>query len=585
VADVRKLAAILAADVVGYSRMMGEDEAGTARAVRERREAAEPILAGHGGRLFKTMGDGMLIEFPSIVSAVECALAMQRQMAERNAESADGKNILYRIGVHVGDVLIEGDDLLGDGVNIAARLEAIAEPGGVCVTGAAFDHLRGRIEAELVDKGEKKLKNIAKPVRVYAVAPLRDAPPTSASDRTSPPRLSLVVLPFANIGGGAEQEYFVDGITESLTTDLSRIRGALVIARNTAFAYKGKGVDVRQTARDLNVRYALEGSVQRSGERMRVNVQLIEAETGAHVWAERFDKPVADLFDMQDEIVSRLANELQAELAAVEARRAERASNPDSIDLMLQGAAWLNKGPTSENLTKARSFFERALDLDRENVTVLVLTALVDFLFATYLYPDDRLVRLAAAETAVTHALSLAPEYAQAHLVLGLVVGTLNRPELGIAECERALVIDPNLASAHATIGIFKIHVGHAEETESHVLEALRLSPRDSLASYWFMFVGISKMLLGQNNEAVAWLRRSIESNRNNPVSHFHLAAALALLGLDEDARTAARDGLALNPQFTVARYEGAWRFRDFADSTKRQAILEGLRKAGVPER
>jgi tetratricopeptide (TPR) repeat protein len=195
------------------------------------------------------------------------------------------------------------------------------------------------------------------------------------------------------------------------------------------------------------------------------------------------------------------------------------------------------------------------------------------------------LARLAAAETAVTHALSLAPEYAQAHLVLGLVVGTLNRPELGIAECERALVIDPNLASAHATIGIFKIHVGHAEETESHVLEALRLSPRDSLASYWFMFVGISKMLLGQNDEAVAWLRRSIESNRNNPVSHFHLAAALALLGLDEDARSAARDGLALNPQFTVARYEGAWRFQDFADSTGRQAILEGLRKAGVPER
>jgi TolB-like protein len=438
---------------------------------------------------------------------------------------------------------------------------------------------------EFVDKGEQKLKNIAKPVRVYAVAPVRNAPPTSVSERTSPPRLSLVVLPFANIGGGAEQEYFVDGVTESLTTDLSRIRGALVIARNTAFAYKGTGVDVRQIGRELNVRYALEGSVQHSGERMRVNVQLIEAETGAHLWAERFDKPVADLFDMQDEIVSRLANELQAELAAVEARRAERVSNPDSIDLMLQGAAWLNKGPTSENLTKAHNFFERALDLDREDVTVLVLSALVDFLFATYLYPDDQLARLAAAEAAVTRALSLAPEYAQAHLVLGLVVGTLNRPELGIAECELALAIDPNLASAHAVIGIFKIHVGHAEETESHVLEALRLSPRDSLASYWLMFVGISKMMLGQSNEAVAWLRRSIESNRNNPVSHFHLAAALALLGLNEDARTAARDGLALNPQFTVAKYEGAWRFRDFADSARRHAILEGLRKAGVPER
>jgi class 3 adenylate cyclase len=227
VAEVRRLAAILAADVVGYSRMMGEDEAGTARAVRERREAAVPILAAHGGRLFKTMGDGMLIEFPSIVSAVECALALQKQMAERNAESASGKSILYRIGVHVGDVLIEGDDLLGDGVNIAARLEAVAEPGGVCISGAGFDHVRGRIEAEFVDLGAKTLKNIARLVQIYAVVPTRNTSPPLAPEGTGPPRLSLVVLPFANIGGGAEHDYFADGVTESLTTDLSRIRGLL----------------------------------------------------------------------------------------------------------------------------------------------------------------------------------------------------------------------------------------------------------------------------------------------------------------------------------------------------------------------
>jgi len=564
--------------------MMGEDEAGTARAVRERRDAVAPILAAHGGRLFKTMGDGMLIEFPSIVSAVECALAMQKQMAERNAESACGKSILYRIGVHVGDVLIEGDDVLGDGVNIAARLQAVAEPGGVCISGAAFDDVRGRIEAEFVDLGEKTLKNIARLVRIYAVVPMRNASPPPA-ERTSPPRLSLVVLPFANIGGGTDQDYFADGVTETLTTDLSRVRGALVIARNTAFAYKGKAVDIRQIGRDLNVRYALEGSVQRSGDRMRVNVQLIEAETGAHLWAERFDKPVADLFDMQDEIVARLANELQAELITVEAKRAERASNPDSIDLMLQGAAWANKGPTSENLTKARNFFERALDLDHDNVTALVMTALVDFLFATYLFPDDRLARLEAAETALARALSLAPEFAQAHLFLGMVVGTLNRAELGIAECERALAIDRNLASAHAVIGIFKVYAGHAEETESHVQKALRLSPRDSAVSYWLMFVGLSKMMLGGHEEAVGWLRRSIESNRNNPMSHFHLAAALALTGRLEDAQATARAGLALNPQFTIARFAGALRYQDFAYSAGRQVILEGLRKAGLPER
>jgi tetratricopeptide (TPR) repeat protein len=243
------------------------------------------------------------------------------------------------------------------------------------------------------------------------------------------------------------------------------------------------------------------------------------------------------------------------------------------------------QGPTSENLTKARGFYERALDLDRENVIALAMTAFIDFIFATFLYPDDRLARLAAAETAVTRALSLAPEYALAHLVFGMVIGTLHRPELGIAECERALAIDRNLAAAHVVIGIFKIYTGHAEETETHVLEALRLSPRDSFAFYWLLPVAASKMLLGRYEEAVAWLRRSIEYNRNNPVSHFHLAAALALLGRDEDAQSAMRAGLALNPQFTVARFENALPYQGFAYSTERQAIVEGLRRAGLPER
>ncbi len=264
----RKLAAILAADVVGYSRLMGEDEAGTAQAVRERREAAAPIVAAHGGRVFKTMGDGIFIEFTSVVSAVECALAAQQMMAERNKGAPEHKRIVYRIGVHLGDVLVEADDLLGDGVNIAARLEAIAEPGGVSISGSAYEHVRGRIEAEFVDLGEKRLKNITRPVRVYAVSAHAGATVETASVAPGPPRLSFVVLPFANIGGDVEQDYFVDGVTESLTTDLSRMSGVFVIARNTAFTYKGKAVDARQIGRELNVRYVLEGSVQRSGDRM-----------------------------------------------------------------------------------------------------------------------------------------------------------------------------------------------------------------------------------------------------------------------------------------------------------------------------
>jgi tetratricopeptide (TPR) repeat protein len=268
----------------------------------------------------------------------------------------------------------------------------------------------------------------------------------------------------------------------------------------------------------------------------------------------------------------------------LEARRAERALDPDALDLVLQGAAWLNKGPTSVNLTNARGFFERALARDPDNVGALVMIALVDFLVANYLFPDDRSTRLAAAEVAATRALSLAPENALAHLVHGTVVGALNRPELAIAECERALAIDRNLATAHATIGIFKVSLGHAEETEAHVLEALRLSPRDNVASYWLLFVGISKMLLGRYEEALAWLRRSIESSRNNPTSHFYLAAVLALLGRDDDARSAARDGLALNPQFTIARAESVLPYHGFTYSAAYLTILEALRKAGLPE-
>jgi TolB-like protein/class 3 adenylate cyclase len=412
----RKLAAILIADVVGYSRLMGEDEAGTARAVREHREAAHPIVARHGGRIVTTAGDGLLLEFASIVAGVECAIAIQALMLERNADTPEPKRILYRIGVNLGDVLIEGDDILGDGVNIAARLESICEPGGILISGAAYDQVRSRVEAPFVYLGEKALKNIVRPVRVYAVkSGAEDQPPAaspaSISSQPDRPRLSIVVLPFENIGGDPGQEYFVDGVTESLTTDLSRARG-VVIARNTAFTFKGNPIDVMRIGRELNVRYALEGSVQRHSDRMRVNVQLVDAESGNHLWAERYDKPVADFFDMQDEIVTRLANQLRAKLVSAEASRSERAPSPDSLDLLFQGAAWLNKGPTSENLMRARAFFERALALDPNNVLALVEMAFADFLIATYLFPEDRVIRLERSEAASIKALSLAPENA-----------------------------------------------------------------------------------------------------------------------------------------------------------------------------
>ena len=586
----RRLAAILAADVVGYSRLMSEDEAGTALGVREHREAARPIVTGLGGRIVKTTGDGLLLEFPSVVAAVECAIAIQKLMDERNAGASENRRIVYRIGVNLGDVLVEGDDILGDGVNIAARLEGLCEPGGVLISGAAYDHVRGRIDADFVDLGDKNLKNIARPVRVYALktgsAGAAPAPSPAEPNRQVPPRLSMVVLPFANIGGDAQQEHFVDGVTESLTTDLSRIRGAFVIARNTAFAYKSKPLDVKTIGRELNVRYVLEGSVQRGGGRMRVNVQLIDAETGNHLWAERFDKPLADLFDMQDEIVARLANALNAQLVAAEAQRAEQAPNPDSMDLYFQGRAWLNKGTTPAIFAEALRFFDRALAADPNNVDALNGSAAADAIAGASAFVANPMAAFAEAEAKLSKALTLVPDHPRAHMYLGLVEIWTKRAVQGIAECEHALALDRNLASAHHFIGLGKIIVGRAEETEAHIGEALRLSPRDTLTYVWVSHAGLAKLHLGSYEQAVGWCRRAIEANRNYPQPHFVLGAALARLGRLDEAHSAVKAGLALNPAFTVSRAGTLWTATsdDPTYLAQLEPILEGLRKAGVPE-
>jgi TolB-like protein len=393
-----------------------------------------------------------------------------------------------------------------------------------------------------------------------------------------------VVLPFANIGSDPEQDYFVDGVTESLTTDLSRINGAFVIARNTAFTFKGKAVDVKKLGRDLNVRYVLEGSVQRAGKRLRVSVQLIDAETGNHVWAERFDKPVADLFDMQDEIVSRLANMLSIQLVAFEARRAERLLHPDATDLYFRGLACIHKGPTNEYLAQARGFFERALALDPDHIRALVGTAVVDFNIGATSFTDDRVARLAAAEATLIKALSQAPQAALAHMFVGVVYTLTNRAARGIAECERAIALDRNMAEAHAIIGWAKLLLDRSEETEAHILEALRLSPRDTFAFRWLAFVGFAKLQLGADEEAVAWLRQSIEANRNLPLAHFHLAAALALLGQLDEAHSAAQAGLALHPDFTICRFRASPYSDNPGYLAKRERTYEGMRLAGVPE-
>ena len=391
------------------------------------------------------------------------------------------------------------------------------------------------------------------------------------------------MLPFTNLSGDAEQDYFVDGVTESLITDLSRIGGSFVIARSTAFTFKGKAVDVQKVGRELNVRYVLEGSVQRGGNRLRVNVQLIDVETANHLWAERFDKPIADLFDMQDEIVCRLANTLNAQLIEAEARRAARLSHPDAIELSFQGNWCFNKGFTAEHMAQAREFYERALMLDQRNTEALVGIAAVDAASATFFIVSDRAVRFAAAEAALIKALSISPQHARAHMCLGAVQCSTKRAVQGIRECERALALDRNLADAHAMIGSAKVLIGRGTEAEGHIEEAFRLSPRDPNAFRWMFYAGITKLVLGADVEAVAWLRRCLEANRNYPIAHFQLAAALALLGSLEEARAAAKAGLALDPTFNIRRTRG--RMSDdptFLAGSKR--LLEGMRLAGVPE-
>ena len=577
----RRLSAILAADVAGYSRLMHHDEEAThAKLTALLVEAVNPTIAEHGGRIVKNTGDGLLAEFASAVEAVRAAMQFQTRTKELTIDDPEDRRITFRVGINIGDVIVEPNDIFGDGVNISARLESIAEAGGICISSAAYDQVRGKVGVEFADLGEQNLKNIALPVRAYVV--VRDGRSSATHvdrARLSPARLSIVVLPFANLSGDPEQDYFVDGVTESLTTDLSRIGGSFVIARNTAFSYKGRAIDVRQVGRELNIRYVLEGSMQRNGSRLRVNVRLVDAETGNHIWAERFDKPVADLFEMQDEIVSRLASTLQTQLIEAEARRAERSPHPNSMDLYFQGMAWFNKGPTPDHLARARSFFERALALDPESVEALVGLAYLDGRISA---TDDKFARFAAAEAAATRALSLAPDNALAHMALGCTEICTNRVAEGIAECERALQLNRNLADAHATIGVAKIFIGRAAETETHVQEALRLSPRDSNAFRWLHCVGVAKLMLGADPEAAAWLRKSLEANRNYPLVHFHLGAALVFLQQPDEARAAIQEGLTLDPTFTIRRMRRLSDHPTYRAGGKR--VRDGMRMAGIPE-
>ncbi|MGB7973847.1 MAG: adenylate/guanylate cyclase domain-containing protein [Roseiarcus sp.] len=634
--ETRKLAAILVADVVGYSRLAGADEERTLARLRGlRSDLIDPAIAAHHGRIVKRTGDGWIIEFRSVVDAVRCAIEVQTGMVERNAGLPPEKRIEFRVGVHLGDVVEESDgDLMGDGVNVAARLEGIAKPGGICLSEQAYWQVRSRLDLKVSDLGATQLKNIVEPVRIYSLevgqpAEAKPAPaattPVKPESATPAPRpggwllrwpalavlaallllgvaggwgmlgrqpakpaeaahLSIVVLPFTNLSGDPGQDYFADGVTENLTTDLSRLSGSFVIARNTAFTYKGKSVDAKEIGKELGVRYVLEGSVQRDQNQVRVNAQLIDAESGGHLWAERFDKPLSNLFSMQDEIVASLASQLGVELITDEARRAERAPAPDSMDLYFQGMAWYNKGRNPADGDRARGFFERALALDPGNLDAALGKLAADFLAAASYSVDDRFERLHSIEAQLNRVLSQSPNNAAAHFLMGRVLNQTNRQAQAVEEFNRALTLNPNLASAHALIGLAKLYAGHPEETESHELEALRASPRDTDAYFWVGWMAEAKLYLGAYEDALNLCHRSVELNRNYPTRFSYCAAILVELGRLDEAENEVKAGLALDPNFTLRHYRDAAQSDNPAFLKGRERIIKDMRKAGVPE-
>jgi adenylate cyclase len=583
--ETRKLAAILAADVVGYSRLMGEDEAGTARAVREHRETARPIVAGSGGRIVKTTGDGLLLEFASVVAATECAIAIQKLMVERNADMPEAKRIVYRIGVNLGDVLIEGDDILGDGVNIAARLESICEPGGVLISGAAYDHVRGRIDADFVDLGEKTLKNIARPVRVYAVnvgssGQARALSPPSESSNGVAPRASIAVLPFANMSGDSEQEYFADGIAEDIITALCKLSQLFVIARNSSFTFKGRNVDIRDVSKNLGVRYVLEGSVRKSGNRVRISSQLIDAKTGGHLWAERFDRDLTDIFAVQDDVTQKIVAALALNLSAGDRQRllTEHTDNLEAYDLLLRGRE-LYYLQSKESNSKARELSRRATELDPRFVPVVAFLSATHILDYMNGWSDSPSQSLEEARGAARLALALDDRYAPAHLAFGAFNLMARQHDEAIRAIETAISLNPNYAEAHNELGLILHYAGRSEEALPHFDRAMALNPY--FPGHWLHFPAQAAYQLGRYEAAVAILKRRITRNPDTDASRVLLAASYGQLGLIKEAREAWREALRVNPAYSLEQRRNVLPYKNPEDFER---VVEGLRKAGLPE-
>jgi adenylate cyclase len=647
VSETRKLAAILVADIVGYSRLASTDEDRTLARVRGlRSDLIDPAIAAHHGRIVKRTGDGAIVEFRSVVDAVRCAIEVQNGLIERNAGVPEDRRIEYRVGIHVGDVVEESDgDLMGDGVNIAAWLESVAKPGAVCLSEDAYRQVSGRLEMEVTDLGPTQLKNIDRQIRAYslqvgvpakpkpakAAEPVTPAAPTPRQRRfwlaplaatlaallvmivagawwflnaNRPPnvvakapaeaaRLSIVVLPFANLSGDPGQDYLVDALTDELTTSLARIRDSFVIAHNTAMTFKGKPVDARAIGKDLGVRYVLEGSVQPSGEKMRVNAQLIDAGSGAHVWAEQFDTPRADLLQTQDAIVAHLANHLEFQLTQAEAARFKRTpvANPDAEDLALQCAAgYWKAGGIGKEADAAVALCERALAIDANNVRALLMLGFKFFRLAGDGLSSDPKSDLERADELASKALALDPDWYWSHLLKGNILRSQARNLEAVSEHERALALDPSNVNPAAELGWDHLFFGHFDKSLEYFDRAILGSPYDPFVRFWYGGKAVDHFGLKRYDQAIELSRQAIAIDPNYAhYIHACLVAALALTGRDAEASEALKRYLALpstGPLKTVAAFKAYYSSQGGGPPRveMNERTYDGLRKAGMPE-
>ena len=581
-ADQRKLAAILAADMAGYSRLIGADEEGTLARLRSRRhELIDPAIDAHHGRLVKTMGDGLLIEFASVVDAVRCAIVVQREMALRNGDVPPEKRIEFRVGIHLGDVVIEGDDILGDGVNVAARLESIAEPGGILLSGDAYRQVKGKIDVAMEDLGERRLKNIASPVQVCRVL-LDDGPGKPASELTLPDKPSIAVLPFQNMSGDPEQEYFVDGMVEDIITALSRLHWFFVIARNSTFVYKGKAVDVKRISRELGVRYVVEGSARKSGDRLRVTAQLIDASNGNHVWAERYDRTVTDVFTVQDEITESITSAIEPHLYVAESTRVQRArpSDLNAWELVMRAMPHIWRH-TAVDFQQALRLLQQARELDPSYGHAHSLWAWVAVWNASQGWGEPISVIRPLATRAAEVALSLDQNDPWAYFCLGTVHFVSRNTSEAQFMFGRTLQLNPNFALAHAFLGGALAYNAGTEDAVKEIEKAIRLSPRDPFSAIFHVAYAINEFVAGRYLSSADWARRAVRTYPGYPAAHRFLAASCGMAGLADEARKAFNAARQLQPGLTAEWVEASSLFVRAED---RARFIEGLRKAGMPE-